>query len=65
MIGLLINLLILCLVGGLIYYLFTLLPLPDPFKTIALVIIIVIFILVLLNMFLGMGPLDFHWRSPA
>lgn len=55
MLNLLITLLVLCLVGGLIYYLFTLLPIPDPFKTIALVVVIVIFIIVLLSMFFDLG----------
>ena len=44
------GLLIVIIVLGLIYWLLTLLPLPAPFKTVALVIFIIICILVLLGM---------------
>lgn len=57
MIDLLITLIVFCIVGGLLYYLVTLLPLPAPFATIVQVAMILILILVLLNVtgFLG-GP---------
>ena len=45
---LLISLLILIIVMGLIYYIVTLLPLPEPFKQIAVVITLVMFIIFLL-----------------
>jgi hypothetical protein len=41
----LIGLLVAVIVGGLIYYLITMLPLPAPFKTIAIVVFILICIL--------------------
>lgn len=46
----LISLLVVIVVLGLIYWLITMLPLPAPFKTIAIVIFIIICILVLLSM---------------
>ena len=53
MISLLITLIVFCIVAGLVYWLLTLLPLPDPFKTIIIVAFILILILVLLGMFFG------------
>ena len=53
MIDMLIYLIVLCIVGGLIYYLITMLPLPDPFKRIIMIAMILIFILILLSMFMG------------
>jgi ABC-type siderophore export system fused ATPase/permease subunit len=45
------------IVLGLIYWLVTMLPLPEPFKQIAIVIIVVICLLYLLSMLFGMvGP---------
>lgn len=52
---LLISLLVLCLVGGLIYYLITILPLPAPFKTVAFCILVLIAILYLVGYLPG-GP---------
>lgn len=51
----LISILIFCIVLGLLYYLVTLLPLPDPFKTIALVVVILIAIIWLLDSFGGLN----------
>lgn len=51
----LIGLLVVIVVLGLIYYLVTLLPLPEPFKKVAVVLFIVIAILVLLSM-VGLIP---------
>jgi len=45
----LISLLIFCLVAGLIYWLLTLLPIPDHFKKVVLVIFIVVCIIYLLG----------------
>jgi len=56
MIELLISLIIFCIIGGLLYYLVMLLPLPAPFKTIAQVGFILIAILVVLSYFTGYLP---------
>jgi len=45
----LISLLIMVIVFGLLWYLVMLLPIPDPFKTIAQVIVVLICILALLG----------------
>lgn len=52
----LISLLIAILVIGLLVYLIQLLPLPDPFKTIAVAIVIIICIFWLLGYFPGGYP---------
>jgi hypothetical protein len=57
MIAFLIYLLVLCLVFGLIYYVITLLPLPQPFKNVAVILIVLIFVLVLLSGFYGALPM--------
>lgn len=49
----LVHLVIILVIGGLIYYLITLLPLPEPVKTIIYVIAIIILILVLIVFFFG------------
>lgn len=54
MIELLIWLLVLILVFGVIVYVIRLIPLPDPWRTIAMVVVGLIFILILLNMLLPM-----------
>jgi hypothetical protein len=59
---LLVNLLVVVLVLGAVVYIITLLPLPEPWKTIAMVIVGVIFIVVLLSwvvgpMIYGGGPI--------
>lgn len=53
----LIGLLVALCILGLVYYLVTLLPLPAPFKTIALVLVILVMIVWLLDNFgvLGTG----------
>ena len=53
----LITLLIAILVIGLLLYLVQMLPIPEPFRTAAIVVIIVICIIWLLS---GMGGLNFH-----
>jgi hypothetical protein len=53
MIELLIYIVVLCLIFGLIYYAITLMPLPDPFKNIAMIVILLVFILVLLGIIFG------------
>jgi hypothetical protein len=53
MINLLILLIVFCIVAGLIYYLLTLLPLPQPFKNVIMIAFILILILVLLGFVFG------------
>ncbi len=52
MIALLVDLLILILVCGLVWYIVGLLPLPAPWKQIAMVILALILVLILLGMLL-------------
>jgi hypothetical protein len=54
----LITLLVAVIVAGLIYWLLTMLPIPDPFKKIVLVIFIIICVIWLLSFsgLLGSGP---------
>jgi heme A synthase len=49
MISLLIYVLVLLIVFGVVFYCIRLLPLEEPFKTIAIVIVLLIFVLVLLG----------------
>jgi hypothetical protein len=55
MISLLINLLILCIVVGLLYWILLQIPLPDPFGRIARVVLIVIAVIALIYMLLGIA----------
>lgn len=50
------SILVLVIVMGLIYWIVTALPIPEPFHTIALVVILVICLLYLLSMLFGMAP---------
>lgn len=59
MINVLVELCILIIVGGLVYWLVEQIPLPDPFKTILRVVVIIILILLLLNTVLS-GPVLPH-----
>ena len=54
----LIQLLVFALVAGLIYWLLTMLPIPDPFKKVVLIIFIVICVIYLLGflMPISWGP---------
>ncbi|MGE0797297.1 MAG: hypothetical protein AB7G13_28795 [Lautropia sp.] len=54
----LISLLILVLILGLIYWVITLIPLPPPFKTVALVVFAIIAILYLVSMLGALPGLD-------
>jgi len=56
MIGLLITILVYVIIGGLIWWLVGMLPLPAPFKQIALVVLIIIGILVLIGLLYGSVP---------
>lgn len=55
MIGLLINLLILCLILGLVWWVIGLIPLPDPFGLIVRVVFAVICVIILIDMLLSLG----------
>jgi hypothetical protein len=57
MIEFLIYVIILCIVFGLVYYVVTLLPLPDPFKKVAVIAVLLVFVLILLGALLGGIPL--------
>ena len=59
----LISLLVAVIVAGLIYYLLTLLPIPQPFKNIVMVLFIIIVIIWLLG-FVGAFPGNWgHFRN--
>ena len=62
----LIDLLVMIIVIGLLYWLVTLLPLPEPFKTLALVVVIIFCILWILGFtgLWGPGPLWYHYPHP-
>jgi|KBSMisStandDraft_5_1062788.scaffolds.fasta_scaffold03547_9 hypothetical protein len=47
------SILVMVIVLGLIYWVVTLLPLPEPFKQIAIVIVVVICLLYLLSLLFG------------
>jgi hypothetical protein len=51
--NLLFTLLIYLLILGIVYWVITLLPLPAPFRTVALVIFAVVVIVILLNFLMG------------
>ena len=51
----LIQLLVFALVAGLIYWLLTMLPIPDPFKKVVLIIFIVICVIYLLGFLVPLG----------
>ncbi len=50
------SLLVLVIVLGLVYWIIQELPLPEPFKKIALVIILVVCLLYLLGILFGLAP---------
>jgi hypothetical protein len=53
MIDFLIYLVVLCIVFGLVYYIVTLLPIPQPFKNVAVIAVLLVFLLVLLAALFG------------
>lgn len=53
MIEMLFTIIVFCIVAGLIWWLVTLLPLPEPFPTVIRVCVVVILILILLGMLFG------------
>jgi hypothetical protein len=56
LITLLVYLVIFLIVAGLLYWLLTMLPLPEPFKRFAIIVFVVLCIIVLLVWFLQMAP---------
>lgn len=54
--GFLISLLVMILILGLIYWIITLFPIPEPFKKIALAIVLVICLIWLIGMLVGTFP---------
>jgi len=54
--GFLFSILVMVIVLGLIYWIVTLLPLPEPFKQIAIVLVVVICLLYLLSLLFGYAP---------
>jgi hypothetical protein len=61
MLGLLINLLIFCIIIGLVYWVLQQHPLPEPFGRIVMVVFVVIACLVLISFLLDVGPIG-HWK---
>jgi hypothetical protein len=63
MLSILFTILILCLVGGLIFWAFQYLPIPQPFRNIVYFILIIIFVVILISIFFGginVGDIGFH-----
>jgi membrane-bound metal-dependent hydrolase YbcI (DUF457 family) len=58
----LLSILVLAIVGALIYWILTLIPLPDPPKTIIQVIFLVVFVIILLGYLFGYGPHPVFWH---
>jgi hypothetical protein len=58
------SILVLIIIMGLVYWVVSVLPIPDPFRTIALVIILVVCLLYLLSMLFGMAPAFPAFRGP-
>ena len=61
LIGFLIDIIVFCIIGGLAYWIVTLLPIPDPFKTIAIVAVLLICLLMLVSILWGGVGLP-HYR---
>ena len=57
MLSILVTILIMCLIFGLIWWIFTLIPLPAPFAQVARVVIAVIFVIYLIYLILPMADL--------
>lgn len=60
----LIDLLVAVIVMGLIYYIVTILPLPQPFKNVAIIIVLIICVIWLLSFTSFGGPYFHHSRLP-
>jgi len=57
LITLLIQLVVICLVGYLFYWLITFLGPPEPIRKVAVVILVVVLVLVLLSLLFGIAPI--------
>ena len=65
MIGLLVEFLVAMIIFGLVYWIVGMIPLPDPFKRIAIVVLVVIFCIWLIYFLLGfMGGGGISFPSP-
>lgn len=53
LISLLVTVLVLVLIGGVVWWILTLVPLPEPFGKIAQIVVALIFVLVLLGVVFG------------
>lgn len=62
LIGLLIDVIVFCIIGGLLYWLVMMLPIPEPFRTFIVVAVILIAILMLLSIVYGGGGYLPHYR---
>lgn len=54
---LLLWLIVLCIVFGVLYKIITLLPLPAPFGTIALLLLLLVFVLIIFETAIGIAPI--------
>jgi hypothetical protein len=67
-VDILINLLIFCLIAGVVYWLvmtiISLLPIAQPFKNIILVIFLLICLIYVLGFFVGYSPLIYRGSHP-
>ncbi len=62
LIHLLVVIIVFCVIAGIIWYIFTLMPLPQPFKNIILIALCLIGILILLSM-VGLLPGSYRISS--
>ncbi len=63
MIGLLVQILIICLIFGVVWWVISLLPLPAPFGQVAQVVVALIFLLILISLLLPLaGVHAWGWR---
>jgi hypothetical protein len=60
MLTLLVYCLVAVIVCGILYWIVTLIPLPPPFKTIAMVVILLFLLIFIIYLFFGSGSLDMH-----
>ena len=64
MINFLVYLLVLMIVGGIIYWLISMMPIPQPFKNIILVVLGLILVIILLNSVGFLGEPYPLWIGP-
>ncbi len=62
LIHLLVWLIVFCVVAGIVWYIFTLMPLPQPFKNIIMIVLCLIFLLILLSV-VGILPGSYRLGS--